>query len=62
MPEKTEQNLQQARGKGHSLYLPLVLFVLLLDPERVCPLHFAAGKVNDARVDALMAIAMPHWC
>jgi hypothetical protein len=25
-------------------------------------LHFAAGKVNDARVDALMAIAMPHWC
>jgi hypothetical protein len=35
LPEKTEQNLQQARGKGHSLYLPLVLFVLLLDPDSV---------------------------
>jgi hypothetical protein len=62
LPEKTEQNLQQARGKGKGLDSAPCVVLLLLDPERVCPLHFAAGKVNDARVDALMAIAMPHWC
>ena len=64
LPEKTEQNLQQARGKGHSLYLPLVLFVLLLDPDSVFApcINFGWKGQRRARVDALMAIAMPHWC
>ena len=57
-----EDRTKLAASKGQRLYVSAPCVVRGLTGDSICPLHFGWKGQRRARVDALMAIAMPHWC